>query len=105
MTMSANYQLRNFEQFGYQTMRDCGNAADAAAICGLEIQAEEKPLQPERLVLQEKILDTEHHISALHSALYGRTAPVNDAAMLAHSLAVLVMLIFTIMAAAACVVG
>jgi len=105
MTMSAKRQLRDFEQFGYQTMRDCGNAADAAVICGLEIQAEEKRLQPERLVLQEKTSDTECHISALHSALYDRTAPVNDPAMLAHGLAVLVMLIFTIMAAAACVVG
>src|ERR1700733_15723609 len=105
MTMSANYQLRNFEQFGYQTMRDCGNAADAAAICGLEIQAEEKRLQPQRLALQENILDTECHISALHSALYNRTAPVNDAAMLTHGIAVLIMLVFTAMAASACVVG
>src|SRR6202451_113465 len=105
MTMSAKRQPRDFEQFGYQTMRDCGNAADAAAICGLEIQAEEKRLRPERLALQENILDTEHHISALHSALYDPTAPVNDAAMLAHGLAVLVMFIFTIMAAAACGVG
>jgi len=105
MTMSAKRQPRDFEQFGYRTMRECGNAADAAAICGLEIQAEEKRLQPERLTLQEKTSDTECHISALHSALYDRTPRVNDAAMLTHGIAVFIMLLFTVMAASACIVG
>jgi hypothetical protein len=105
MKLRRKRQPRDFEQFGYQIMRDCGNAADAAAICGLEIHAEEKRLQPERLSLQENISDAEHHITALHAALYDRTAPVNDAAMLTHGITVYIMLVFAVMAASACVVG
>ncbi|HEY6764747.1 MAG TPA: hypothetical protein VI386_08240 [Candidatus Sulfotelmatobacter sp.] len=95
----------NFEELGHRTMRECGDAANAIVICGLEIQAAEDRLKPEQSRLCEDVKDAEHHVAALHAQLYGRPDPVNDITMLAHRMVTRIMLAGTALAAAACVVG
>src|SRR5712691_5606846 len=95
----------DFEEFGYRTMLECGDIERATRICGSHLQAYEHELKPELARLNSEIVNDEHRASALHAELYDRPIPVNDATMLAQSQKCRIFLAFTVLAAAACLVG
>ena len=97
---------RDWEDLGYQTMLHCrDNEERARNICGLHIHACADQLQPEIASLRSEIERNRNHGAALHSHLYDRPVPVNDAAMLTHSVNVRILRVLTTLAAIACLVG
>lgn len=95
----------DFEEFGHQTMLECGDEARALRICGLHLQAYEDELQPELRRRDSEMVEIKNQASALHSHLYDRAVPVNDARMLSHALKTRILLFLTVLAAIACLVG
>jgi hypothetical protein len=70
-------------------------------ICGLHLHAYADQLQPKISSLRSEIEQYKHHGLALHAHLHDRSIPVNDAAMLARSMHVRIMLILAVLAAIA----
>ena len=95
----------DFEELGYQTMLQCRAEEPAKNICGLRIHAYADELQPRLTSLQARIEQNKSHSGALHAHLYDRPIPVNDAAMLTHSMKVRIVFALTILATIACLVG
>src|SRR5260370_30736283 len=86
-------------------MVECGVEERARNICVLRIHAFADQLQPELSSLQAEIEQNRNRGAALHSHLYDRPVPVNDAAMLTHSLKARILFILTVLAAVACFAG
>jgi hypothetical protein len=106
----VNQSLKNvkpidFEEFGFQTMLHSDDEDRAKNICGLHLHAYADQLQPEISSLNSEIEHNKHHGLALHAQLYDRPIPVNDAAMLTHSLTSRTLLVLTVLAAIACFAG
>lgn len=95
----------DFEQLGYETRLACAEREQAQNICGLKIQAYEKSLQPEQSRLGHEVEEHTHKAGSLHSGLYDRPVPINDAAMLAHSRECLILCILAVLAGIACLAG
>jgi hypothetical protein len=77
--------ITDFEQFGYQTMMQVGDANRAAPICALELSAHAKERDREIVNLNAQIEHKKQCHRALHAHLYDRQPAVSDARMLTHS--------------------
>ena len=95
----------DYEELGYQTMLQCGDEERAKNICGLHIHAHADQLQPEVQTLRAEIEQNRNHGAALHSHLYDRAIPVNDASMLTQHLRSRILLVLLGLAAIACFAG
>jgi hypothetical protein len=91
----------DWETHGHQTMLECERPDEAIEICGLHLHAYSDGLQPKLMRLHSDLDDNQHRARALHELLYERALPVNDAAMLTHSLKATIYVILTIAAFAA----
>lgn len=78
----------DFEELGFQTMLHSGDENHAKKICAFHLGAYADWLQPDIANLNSKIRNGTHQRCALHSNLYDRPIPVDDAAMLARSVKV-----------------
>ncbi len=109
VNMNLSFQKHkqvDFEELGYQTMLQCGDDEERTKnICALHLHACADQLQPEIAGLQSEIEQNSNHATALHSHLYDRPLPVNDAAMLTHSLKARILFVLTALAAIACFAG
>lgn len=107
--MKISFQQRehiDFEKLGHETMLQCGdNEERAKNICGQYIYAYEDQLQPELGRLQSEIEQNKNRGAALHSHLYDRPEPVNDAAMVAYSKKHRILFALAVLAAVACFAG
>jgi hypothetical protein len=101
----TNAKRIDFEEFGFQTLLNSDDEDRARNICGLHLHAYADQLQPMISSLMSEIAQRKHHGLALHAHLYDRPIPVNDAAMLTHSLASRILLVLTALAAIACFAG
>jgi hypothetical protein len=95
----------DFEEFGFQTALNTDNEDRARNICALHLHAYEDQLWPKISSLKSEIEQYKHHGRALHARLYDRPIPVNDAAMLARSMHVRIMMMLAVLAAIACFAG
>lgn len=93
----------DWEMHGYQTMLECERADQAIEICGLRIHACSDELQPKLTRLHSDLDHNQHHACALREILYERAVPVNDAAMLTHSLKAAIYVMLAVAASAASV--
>lgn len=101
---SKRTQGFDFEEFGYRTMLETNDLDRAKEICALRIHEYERELQPEIDDSVRQREDLKHKDDALHSLLYNRPIPVNDAAMLVRSsgtVTVLVLAVFALIASLA----
>src|SRR5579859_2260190 len=106
--MTSLFQRReriDFEELGYQTMLECIEEERAWNICGCRIHEYAAQLQPKIATLQAEIEQSRNRGAALHSHLYDRPVPVNDAAMLTHSLKARILFVLTALATVACFAG
>ena len=97
--------LTDFEQLGFETRFACADQEQAKNICGLQLQVYEESLQPELSRLGHEVEEHTHRATSLHSSLYDRTVPINDAAMLAHALMCRILFVLAVLAGIACLAG
>ena len=90
----------DWENVGFETMLECDDEARAVEICGLRLQAYEDLLRPGTSHLESQIEHKKSNGLALHSHLYDRPIPVEDAAMLTHRFRIWVVLTLGVLAAA-----
>jgi hypothetical protein len=95
----------DFEEFGYQTMRRCFDIEQAVKTCAESLHAFELALRPKLQRLHSEIVEIKNRILSLHSYLYDRPVPVNDAQMLSHSRKIRILIVFALLTAIACLVG
>jgi hypothetical protein len=95
----------DFEKLGYETMLECGEETRAKRICALHLQSYADGLQPPLDLAKSEIDHAKYQSGSLHSHLYDRPAPVNDAAMLTHSCRAKILLAMSIFTAVACLAG
>lgn len=93
----------DWEKHGYQTMLECERGDESIEICGLHLHAYSDELQPKLTRLHSDLAHNQHHACALRELLYERAVPVNDAAMLTHSLKAAIYIILAVAASAASV--
>jgi len=97
---------KDFQELGFQTTLECrGDGERAGQICGCNLYAYERRQQPQFTRLQSEIEQHKNHAAALHSHLYDRPKPVNDATMLTHLKKIRIFLAFAVLAAIACLAG
>src|SRR6267143_160861 len=95
----------DFEELGFQTMLEAGDETCAKAICALKLHAYEENLKPELSELSSEMHQAKNRAQALHSRLYDRPIPVNDAVMLVRSLGGRVLLALAALAGIASLAG
>jgi hypothetical protein len=95
----------DFEQFGYETMFNCYDIEQAGRTCAPVLQAYEISLRRRLQGLRFRMLELNQQFGALHSNLYDRPNPVNDARMLAHSRKIFIVAFFALLTGIACLVG
>lgn len=104
LTMTKSPQI-DFEKLGYETRLSCDDREPAKNICGLQLQAYEESLSPERSRLGHEVEEHTHKVGSLHSSLYSRQIPINDVVMLAHSRECLILCVLAMLAGIACLAG
>src|SRR4029077_14401857 len=97
--------LTDFEQLGFETRFACADQEQAKNICGLQLQVYEESLQPELSRLGHEVEEHTHRATSLHSSLYDRTVPINDAALPAHTCMCRILFVLAVLAGIACLVG
>jgi hypothetical protein len=103
-TMNVKLEMRkgfDWERLGNERMLECEYADEAIEICGLHLHACSDELQPKLTRLHSDLDHNQHHARALHELLYERAVPVNDSAMLTHSLKATIYLMLALAASAA----
>jgi hypothetical protein len=95
----------DWEEFGFHTTITAEDELCALDVCRLHLQAWMDELQPELLRLHAEIDGDRGRIAALHTHLYDRPVPVNDASMLAHGLRLRIVLALCWFMAGAGLVG
>jgi hypothetical protein len=85
MQFTVQGKAIDFEELGYETRLRCRDRASAEATCGLKIHAYEDEVLAKNAAQEKDLQKLERHAEALHSHLYGRPDPVNDAEMLART--------------------
>jgi hypothetical protein len=100
-----NWKPADFFEFGYETGRKCYDIEQAGRSCTPVLQAYELSLRRRLQYLRSRMSELKHQFEALHSNLYDRPNPVNDARMLAHSRKIWIVAVFTVLTGLACLVG
>ena len=95
----------DFERLGYETMLATGDAIATQNICGLHIHALNDEIQTEVSYVEAKISQVRKGAAALHVWLYEGSQAVCDAAMMARTVAVKVLIALTAVVGVASVVS
>jgi len=95
----------DWEGVGYQTMLASNEEASAIESCRYKLHAYALQLQPRIGKINFHIGQAEAHRDALYQFLYDQPVPVDDAAMLPHSIKAYIVLALCLFAAGASFVG
>jgi hypothetical protein len=96
----------DFREFAYQTMLECREDEEhAKQICANRIKEYELGITPDIATLQSQIAQYRNQGVALHSHLYDRPEPVDDAQMLTHRKKIRIFSVMALLAAIACFAG
>jgi hypothetical protein len=102
--MNVKLEMHNgfdWERLGNETMLECERVDEAIEICGLRLHAFSDEIQPKLTRLHSDLDHDQHHARALRELLYERAVPVDDAAMLTHSVKATIYVLLAIAAFAA----
>jgi hypothetical protein len=96
----------DFREFGYRTMLECREDEEhARQICANRLKRYELGITPDIATLQSQIAQYRNQGAALHSHLYDRPEPVDDARMLTHRKKIRIFAVMACLAAIACFTG
>src|SRR5262245_18291454 len=75
----------DFREYGYRTMLECGEEQERGKqICANRLKEHELGITLDIATSRSQIVQHRHNGAALHSFLYDRPEPVDDARMFAH---------------------
>src|SRR5438270_13111831 len=106
MESSHKREETDFREFGYRTMLECREDEEhAKQICANRLKRYELGITPDIATLQSQIEQYRNQGAALHSHLYDRPEPVDDARMLTHRKKIRIFSAMACLAEIACFAG